>query len=175
MIEVRVGELAEADVGAVVRPVASDFSPVNPAMRRFDEAAGEAVAGQCARLGDVPVGSAVITSAGSLPAEFIVHVAVRSRSENASGAIVRRGLVNALRRLVDWEIETVAISPLGVGAGNLDAEESAAAMVPVLARHIQDFDRPARVVVVVEDEYQRGAFDDAVAVHAGGERAGTGT
>ena len=171
MIEVRVGELMTAEVGAVVRPVSSDFSPVSAAMRRFDEEAGEEVAEQCARLGELPVGSAVITAAGELAAEFIVHVAVRSATENASGSGVRRGLLNALRRLSDWEIESVAVAPLGTGAGNLDAEESAAVMLPVLAEHAGETGVLSRILVLVEDEYQRSAFAAAVERH-GGERSG---
>lgn len=167
MIEVQVGELATAVADAVVRPVASDFSAVTPAMRRFEQAAGEALADQCARLGELPLGSAVITGAGDLTADFVVHVAVRSAAENPTAAVVRRGLLNALRRLSDWEIESVALTPLGTGAGNLDAEESAAAMVPVIAEHLRQAGRPVRVVIRVEDSYQEAAFLGAVARSTG--------
>ena len=176
MIRVQVGELSAAQAGAVVRPVASDFSPVTPAMRRFDEAAGPDVAQQCARLGDLPLGSACITIGGSLPANFIVHVAVRSPTENATAAIVRQGLVNALRRLTDWDIETVAIAPLGTGAGNLDAEESAAAMVPALVEHVAEERLLSRVTLLVEDAYQEAAFTaalDRLEVDHPRERSGT--
>lgn len=173
MIDVRVGELAEVPAGAVVRPVDTDFSPVTAAMRRFDDAAGPAVAEQCSRLGELPLASAVITAAGDLPADFIVHVAVRSRTENPTASVVRRGLTNALHRLVDWGIREVALAPLGTGAGNLDAEESAAVMLPVLVEHMQDNGVPSAVTIMVEDEYQRAAFEAALA-RAGGERTGTG-
>lgn len=163
MIEVQVGELATAVAGAIVRPVASDFSPVTPAMRRFDEAAGPAVADQCARLGELPLGSAVITAAGDLATDFVVHVAVRSATENPSAAVVRRGLLNALRRLSDWEIETVALTPLGTGAGNLDAEEAAAVMVPVIVEHLREAGRPMRLIIRVDNPYQETAFRAALA------------
>lgn len=181
MIAVQVGELATAEVKAVVRPVASDFSPVTPAMRRFDEAAGPAVSEQCARLGDLPLGSAIITGAGDLRADFIVHVAVRSASENATPGVVRQGLLNALRRLADWEIESVALAPLGMGAGNLDAEESADAMVRTLAEHLsggrEGAGRLSRVMILVEDAYQEAAFTAALAREGDrpGERLGTGS
>ena len=163
MIEVRLGELETAPTGAVVRPVATDFSPVTPAMRRFDEAAGPLVAEQCARLGDLPLGSAVITAAGNLTTPFIVHVAVRSPTENATVTVVRQGLRNALRRLSDWEVESVAVAPLGTGAGNLDAEESAAAMMPLLVEHVRGAGSALQVTVLVEDGYQKAAFDAELA------------
>jgi O-acetyl-ADP-ribose deacetylase (regulator of RNase III) len=173
MIEVRVGELAKARAGAVVRPVDTEFAPVTPAMRRFDEAAGPAVAEQCALLGELPMASAVITAGGGLPADFIVHVAVRSRTENPSAGVVRRGLVNALHRLADWDIRDVAVAPLGTGAGNLDAEESAAVMLPVLVEHMRETGVPSAVTIMVEDDYQRAAFEAALS-RVDEERTGTG-
>lgn len=173
MIDVRVGELVSAEAGALVRPVATDFSPVTPAMRRFDEAAGASAREQWERMGELPVGSAVITAAGDLSADYVVHVAVRSPTENPSGVVVRQGLLNALRRLADWGIETVAVAPLGTGAGNLDAQESAAVMVPVIAEHQAETGRPERVEIVVEDDYQETVFRAAVEHHrAGGPAPG---
>lgn len=174
MMEVRIAELAALEAGAVMRPVSSDFAPVTPAMRRLDQAAGTMVERQCALLGDLPVGSAVITAAGDLPAGFIVHVAVRSRHENATQAGVRRGLLNGLRRLVEWEIESVALAPLGTGAGNLDAEESAAVMIPVLVEHLRTSTYPSSVVVAVEDAYQETVFAAAIGRWAGAGAEGTG-
>lgn len=176
MIEVRIGELAavatEAGVDAVVRPVAADFSAVTPAMRRFEQAAGEAVAEQCRLLGDIPLGSAVITAGGALEANLIVHVAVRSATENATRPVVRQGFVNALRRLDEWGARTVAVAPLGTGAGNLDAETAADLMLSTLAGQRSE-DGPERVVIVVEDAYQEAAFRGAALRHMG-DQAGTG-
>lgn len=179
MIEVRVGELAEEPAEAVVRPVGSDFSPVTPATRRLDAALGPEVREQCSRLGDLPLGSAVITSAGGLPADYLVHVAVRSPAENPTPAIVRTGLLNALRRLSDWGIGAVVLPPLGTGAGNLDAEESAHAMIPVLLAHMAESGTPRAVTLVVDDAYQETVFSAALDRHrdlyrerSGGERVG---
>jgi O-acetyl-ADP-ribose deacetylase (regulator of RNase III) len=158
LIEVRVGRLEDVSADAALRPVACDFSPVNPAMRRFDQAAGAAVAQQCGQLGVLPLGSAVITAGGELPVPFIVHAAGRSATENATPSSVRLALLNGLRRLEQWGFESVAIAPFGTGAGNLDAEESAEAMVPVLVQQLRAHGNPTRAILVVEDDYQRAAF-----------------
>jgi O-acetyl-ADP-ribose deacetylase len=174
VIEVRVGRLEDMVIEAVLRPVAADFSPVTPAMSRFQQAAGPAVLEQCRQLGELPVGSAVITPGGELPARYIIHAAVRSAHENVTSGDVGRALLNGLRRLEEWGVAAVAVAPFGTGAGNLDAEESADAMMPVLARHLRSAAAPRQVVVVVEDEYQRSAFAAAIARYAAGV-AGTGS
>ncbi|HEX6938919.1 MAG TPA: macro domain-containing protein [Longimicrobiales bacterium] len=163
MIEVRIGELAEAGTAALLRPVDAGLAAVTPATRRLELAAGAALAEQCRRLGELPVGSAAITGAGALGVEFMVHVVVRSEEEPVSPAGVRRGLLNGLRRLTEWGIESVAMPPLGTGAGNLDAEESAQVMIPTILEYQRGVPRPLRVVVVVESEYELEAFRRAIA------------
>jgi O-acetyl-ADP-ribose deacetylase len=154
VIRVVRGELATAAAEAVLRPVAAEWAAVTPAMRRLEVAAGAAVEAQCRALGELPVGSAVITGAGQLPAQFLVHVIVRSIDEPVSAATVRRALENGLRRIGEWGIRSVAMPPLGTGAGNLDAEDAAAVMFDVLRT------RPAelQVEIFVDTEYEHTAF-----------------
>ncbi|MGH7606590.1 MAG: macro domain-containing protein, partial [Gemmatimonadales bacterium] len=114
----------------MLRPVSAEWDAVTPPMRRLEAAAGAQVEAACRRMGELPVGSAVITGAGALTAQFMVHVVVRSREEPVTPASVRRGLENGLRRLAEWAIESVAMAPLGTGAGNLDAEDAARIMIP---------------------------------------------
>lgn len=159
MIEVVIGDPATIAVDALMRPVAADGSAVTPAMRRLEQAAGEELAQQLARLGELPVGAAAITPAGALAAEFVVHVSVRSRDEPVTPAGVRLGLINGLRRVREWAIDNVAVVPLGTGAGNLDAEQAAEVMVPVLVEHVEQGGPPSRIVIVVETEYEREAFE----------------
>lgn len=159
MIEVRVGTLETVSADALLRPVAGDWAPVTVAMRRFATAAGPALAERCSGLGELPVGSAVITDAGELDAEFMVHVAVRSANEPVRADAVRRGLLNGLRRLAAWEIESVAMPALGTGPGHLDAEQSADAMAAALTQHLAAAAHPSRIIIVVPGEYERDAFD----------------
>lgn len=166
MIEVRIGELADVAESALLRPVDASWAAVTPAMRRLELAAGPELAEQCGRLGELPVGSAVITGAGKLSADFMVHVVVRSHEEPVTPAGVRRGLVNGLRRLDEWGIESVAMPPLGTGAGNLDPEESAQVMIPTLLEHRRTLPQPLRVLIVVESEYERDAFRRQLTVSA---------
>ena len=159
MIQVRVGRLEEMVGPAGLRPVAADGTPVTPAMRRLDEALGARVREQIGRGGELPVGSAMITPAGDLAADFLVSIVVRSADEPVSEAAVERGLVNGLRRLREWAIDTAAIVPLGTGAGNLDAETSARVMLGILLKEMSPDALPRDMIIVVESEYEREAFE----------------
>ncbi|MBR9989292.1 MAG: macro domain-containing protein [Gemmatimonadetes bacterium] len=171
MIRIVHGDLAEAATDAVIRPVTAEWTAVTHAMRRLEIAAGSLPAEQCRRLGELPVGSAVITSAGDLPAQFLIHAVVRSLDEPVTGSGVRRALQNALRRLAEWGIERVAMAPLGTGAGNLDADEAASIMMPILSEHIQLDGPPSEIEIYVDSEYEKDVFERHLALH-GGSAAG---
>lgn len=166
MIRVVRGELADAAVDAVLRPVSAEWEPVTPAMRRLEQAAGEALRAHCARLGELPVGSAAITPAGAIAARFMVHAIVRSADEPVSDASVRRALQNGLRRLQEWGLERVALPPLGTGAGNLDAEDAARLLVETCYEHAAAADYPTAIDVHVESDYEAEAFARALAARA---------
>jgi O-acetyl-ADP-ribose deacetylase (regulator of RNase III) len=127
-------------------------------MRRLELAAGPEVEEKCRALGELPVGSAVVTPGGQLAAELIVHVVVRSATEPVTVRGVEQGLINALRRAAEWGLETIALPPLGTGAGNLDPEEAASVMVPVLLDHARSGARPLHIEIVVESDYDLDAF-----------------
>jgi len=165
MIDVVLADIAGASATAIMHPVSAEWDPVTPAMRRLELAAGPEVTQQCGRLGELPVGSAVITGAGALKAEFMVHVIVRSVVEPVSESVVQRGLQNGLRRCQEWGIDKVVVPPIGTGAGNLDAEEVAQLMIPILLDHMQDAQYPSDVVLMADSEYEREAFQEMLRYH----------
>jgi O-acetyl-ADP-ribose deacetylase (regulator of RNase III) len=152
-------DLSGTPCEAILRPASAEWSAVTPAMRRLELAAGPALESQCHALDELPVGSAVITGAGALAARFMIHVIVRSIDEQVSVAGVRRGMQNGLRRIAEWGITSVAMAPLGTGAGNLDADDSASIMIPLLAAAMRAGGPPTEVVVHVDSDYERDVFE----------------
>jgi O-acetyl-ADP-ribose deacetylase len=150
-------ELGRTERDAVLRPVSAEWTAVTPSMRRLELAAGPSVETQCRALGDLPVGSAVITPAGDLSARFMVHVVVRSIDEQVTEAGVRRALQNGVRRLAEWGLTAVAMPPLGTGAGNLDPDEAAALMMPVLRDALRE-ETLTEIDIHVDSDYDEDVF-----------------
>ena len=163
MIEVRQENLVTADVECILRSVGSKLEPLTAIGREVGVAAGEAVIERIEQMGDLPVGGAVITPAGDLSASFIVHVALQSHEEPVSAGVLRKALLNGLRHACRMGIETMAIPPLGTGAGNLDAEVAADVMFEVLRGHMEDEEYPREVTVMVITEYELQAFASRLA------------
>lgn len=159
MISITRADLAAAPASAVLRPVSAEWEAVTPASRRIELAAGAAAEAQWRRIGDLPTGSAVVTTAGALPAEFLIHVIIRSTDEPATPAILKRALQNGLRRAAELAIDSLALAPLGTGPGGLEADESAGLMIPVILEHMAAAAHPARVEIVCENEYEHDVFE----------------
>jgi len=76
---------------------------------------------------------------------------------------VRQALSSALQRAADWGIEHLALTPFGLGAGNLDIEESAEIIADAVRRHRQTAQRPATITVVVETTFEQEVFERLLA------------
>ena len=167
MIRVRRGRLGEAGTEAVLRPVRSDLAAVTPASREVAVDAGADVARRLEGLGEVPVGGAVVTPGGGLSAAFLIHVVVQAPDQPLTELTVQRALVNGLRRAREWGISSLALPPLGTGAGNLDPERWAALVVGILRDHADEGGEPTEIEVVVETRYEEEIFQRALDVREG--------
>ena len=159
MIAVRVDDLAFFEGEAIARPVNAELGATTALLRRLEAAAGEALRAQLRLTEPLAVGSAVVTGAGALQVELLVHAVVSSDTEAVSATSVRRATTSALQRAADWQIGRMAFAPFGLGPGNLDPDESAEIMVEVIRRHLRSARHPQEVTIVVETDDERRAFE----------------
>jgi O-acetyl-ADP-ribose deacetylase (regulator of RNase III) len=162
LIEVRVDDLAFYRGAALVRPVNAELGATTPLLRRLEMAAGNTLAQQLRLQEPLPVGAAVVTGAGDLETELIVHAVVCSKTEPVTRHSVRRAMTSALQRTVDWQLDTIGIAPFGLGAGNLDIEESAEIMVDVITEHVKRARFPTTISFVAETAEEERALTAAL-------------
>lgn len=148
----------ETEAACLVFPVSADGSAVSSGMRRLELAAGPEWVERCAALGPLPVGSAVITDAGELAAEFVIHAAIRSPAEPIGPRSVERALRNALRRAEEWGVSDVALPIIGTGPGNLDAETACRLLAGPLADYLAA-DPERRVTICAAGEFERAVAE----------------
>lgn len=162
MISVRIDDLAFFDGEAIIRPVNEDLGATTPLLRRLELAAGTQLYNQIRLQEPLPVGAAVVTSAGELAAGLLVSAVVMSRLEPVSRETVRHALTSALQRVEAWQINAIGIPPFGLGAGNLDVEESAQVMLAVIAEHLRGARFPEEITLIAETPEEERALTAAV-------------
>jgi O-acetyl-ADP-ribose deacetylase (regulator of RNase III) len=153
-IDIRVDDLAFYEGEAIVRPVNAMLGATTPVMRRLETAAGANLTKHTRLTQPLPVGAAVVTNAGDLKVELMIHGVVSSDDEPVTRATVRLALMSALQRAIAFQIREIAVAPFGLGAGNLDIEESADVMAEVLTEHMRRSPYPSSVVIVAETELE---------------------
>lgn len=163
MIRVVVDDLASVAADAVVRPTNGNLEPIAPALRRLELAAGPRFRDLCRVQRELAVGAAVVTGGGDLAAELVVHAVIMARGEAVTGSGVRRAATAALRQAAQWQIGTLALPPLGTGAGQLSSEEAAEALLAALEEHGLGAEHPANVLIVVASDSEREIFEARLA------------
>lgn len=97
------------------------------------------------RHGPIPLGGAVLTSAGRLPFQAIIHVAGINLLWRASERSIRDSVRNAIRVAQDHGFRSIAFPLIGAGSGGFAPERARA----VLLDELQQLDAPLSVVLVL--------------------------
>ena len=154
VIDIRVDDLAFYEGEAIARPVNAMLGATTPVMRKLERAAGDAFSSTVRVSEPMPVGAAVVTTAGDLPVDLLIHGVVSSDDEPVTRTTVRQALVSAMQRAVAFQIRELAVAPFGLGAGNLDIEDSAEVMLSVITEHMRRASFPSKVVIIAETEME---------------------
>lgn len=125
MVRVVEGDLLDQRVDAIVNAWNRNIIPwwllipqgVSGAIKRR---AGYQPFRELARVGPMPLGTAVVTSAGRLPYKGIIHVAGINMLWRASERSIQDSVVNALARAREHGFHSVAFPIIGAGSGSFD-------------------------------------------------------
>lgn len=153
----------EVEASALIRSVGTDLEACTAVDLRIGSRAGELVLDRLRAFGETPVGAALVTPGGDLKSSLLIHVVIRSPEEPISKDRIERAFRNGLRQAAEWGVEILGVPPLGIGAGNLDAEVAARVMCRVIDEHLEMADQPRRIVIVAANAYEEGAFRGEIA------------
>jgi O-acetyl-ADP-ribose deacetylase (regulator of RNase III) len=159
-LEVVEGDIAALDVDAVAN-AANDHlwmgAGVAGALKR---AGGDAIEREAIAKGPIPVGDAVATGAGRLPARWVIHGAVMEQDLRTNGELVERTTRSVLRMADDLGAESLALPAFGTGVGAFPVDECARLMVGAVREHEPRSLR--RVVFAVFGAEATRAFEQAL-------------
>lgn len=136
-IYLKQAEITSMDVDAIVNPANNDLilgSDISGAIRRIG---GQGIQEECHAIGTIPLGEAAVTSAGSLPARHIIHIAVQPLGLWADAKWVRNGIRSALRRAVEKKAKSIAFPAIGAGAGAFPLDRCAEILLDELTAHLR--------------------------------------
>jgi O-acetyl-ADP-ribose deacetylase (regulator of RNase III) len=131
-IIVKKGDLTKISCDAIVNPANSFGYMGGGVAGTIKRVGGEEIEKEAVLKAPIPVGTAVFTTAGSLPCSFVIHAptmeqpAMRIGVENVS--IATRA---ALELCVELHIKSIAIPGMGTGVGGVPINDAAEVIVDI--------------------------------------------
>lgn len=158
MIHVVVGDLASVVTDAVVRPADVTLAAITPALRRFDAAAGPSFAKAIQTQTPLAPGAAVVTAAGELAAEFVIHAVAGHSETEMTPQILNRSIEAVLWQCAQWQIGSLALPGFAGGIGPLGAADVMNAIIDALRGPMRNPEFPATVMIVVDTPQERERY-----------------
>jgi O-acetyl-ADP-ribose deacetylase (regulator of RNase III) len=125
-------------------------------------AAGPELERESRERAPIGLGEAVETTAGELPARWVIHAATMELGGTTSADAVRRATVSTLRLADELGARSLALVAFGTGVGGFPMDRAAAIEVEEVRRHLAGDSALERVVFAVRGEAARAAFERAL-------------
>jgi O-acetyl-ADP-ribose deacetylase len=128
-LEVREGDIAAVEADAVANAANDRLwmgAGVAGALKR---GGGEVIEEQAIALGPIPLGSAVATTAGRLPARWVIHGAAMGQDLLTNAELVRRTTRSCLEVADELGCRSLALPAFGTGVGGFALADCARIMV----------------------------------------------
>jgi len=125
-------------------------------------AGGRAIQDESERKAPIGLGEAVETTAGALPARWVIHAATMKLGGPTSADVIRRATAATLWKAEELNVRSLALVAFGTGVGGFSIDEAAEIEVEQVRRHLEIGSRIERIVFALRGEGARGAFERAL-------------
>jgi O-acetyl-ADP-ribose deacetylase (regulator of RNase III) len=126
-------------------------------------AGGPAIQEESNRKAPIGLGEAVATTAGDMPARWVIHAATMQLEGVTSADIIRRATAATLWKAEELGARSLALVAFGTGVGGFPLDQAAAIEVDEVRQHLASGSRLERVVFAVRGEAARATFERALA------------
>jgi O-acetyl-ADP-ribose deacetylase (regulator of RNase III) len=124
-IELWNGDICDLEVDAIVNAANLSLwmsTGVGGALKR---AGGDTIEFAAVRQAPVPLGGAIVTTAGKLAAKAVIHAVSLDRDRRTSAPVIEAAVRSSMARAREIGATSIAFPALGTGVGGFPLEEAA--------------------------------------------------
>jgi len=161
-IELIEGDVTNLETDAIVNAANQQLklgAGVAGAIRRRG---GPAIQAECDRIGYCPVGGAVLTTGGNLPARHVIHAVGPVFGEGEEDDKLRNATLSSLRVADENGLTSVAFPAISTGVFGFPIDRCAGIMLGAVREYLQGETGLARVVFCLFGAEAYGVFEDAL-------------
>jgi O-acetyl-ADP-ribose deacetylase (regulator of RNase III) len=159
-LEVIAADVTQLDVDAIANAANTQLRHGGGVAGAIARAGGPEVQRQSDEKAPIGLGEAVETTAGDMPARWVIHAATMELGGPTSAEIVERATRSTLAKAEELGARSLALVAFGTGVGGFPLDEAARIMVGAAREH--EGDSLERIVVAVHGEEAERAFRDAL-------------
>ncbi len=137
------GDITENSSEAIVNAANNQFLMGGGVAGAIKRKGGKAIEEEAVSKGPVKVGESVLTSAGSLPAKYVIHASTMSMDFKTDEEIIRRATYSTLGCAQESKIQSIAFCALGCGVGGFSYEAAAKIMAQEVFRYTRETAEPS--------------------------------
>lgn len=163
LIEVLDGDITALQVDAIANAANTRLQHGGGVAGAIARAGGPAVQRESDERSPIGLGEAVDTTAGDMPARWVIHAATMELGGPTSAGVIRRATASTLRHADELGARSLALVAFGTGVGGFGLDEAARIEVEELRRHLDGESGLERVVFAVRGNAAREAFERALA------------
>jgi O-acetyl-ADP-ribose deacetylase (regulator of RNase III) len=160
-IDVWQGEIAELEVDALIVAASESLFMTAGAAASVKRAGGDEIERAAVDQGPIGPGSAVVTGAGTLAAQYVIHAVAVGHDRVADPEVLRAAVHAALAYAEPLQLRRIAVAPLGSETGAFSPEDAAAIVIPALAEAVRRTPIES-MVLAAPHSHETRALGDAV-------------
>jgi O-acetyl-ADP-ribose deacetylase (regulator of RNase III) len=158
------GDITALDVDAIVNAANEHLqlgSGVAGAIRRKG---GPSIQRECNQIGHCPVGSAVITGGGGLPAEHVIHAVGPMNRNPKADELLQSATSASLKLAAEHGLRSIAFPAISTGVFGYPMDKCAHHMLHTTWHYLAEVDTPLQeVVFCLYGGAAFGTFEDVLA------------
>ena len=162
-VEVLDTDITKLEVDAIANAANTDLAHGGGVAGAIARAGGPSVQQESDAKAPIGLGEAVETTAGDMPAGYVIHAATMHLGGPTSEDIIRRATAATLRKADELGARSLALVAFGTGVGGFPLADAARVETEEVRRHLDGGSGLERVVFAVHGEAAKAAFDAALA------------
>lgn len=161
-IEVRQVDITRLEVDAIANAANTQLRHGGGVAGAISRAGGPSVQAESDERAPIGLGEAVETTAGEMPARWVIHAATMELGGPTSAEIIRMATASTLAKADELGAASLALVAFGTGVGGFPLDEAARIEVEEVHRHLGSGSGLERVVFAVRGDDAQDAFDRAM-------------
>ena len=162
MIDVLDTDITTLEVDAIANAANTRLLHGGGVAAAICRAGGPAVQEESDACSPIGLGEAIETTAGEMPARWVIHAATMELGGPTSAEVIRRATASALSRADELGARSLALVAFGTGVGGFPLEEAARIEVEEVRRALEAGSTLERVVFAVRGRDAHAAFERAL-------------